>query len=137
MKTVIDVQIEPVDSAKVTPRELLEDFADLHPAWHFLEDESGHYTHEKGVPACVLRYVNPSGVASFDLVFSSQETHEHSSFRLVLLDPAPPKEQLRLEKRNAVIERFVEAFSDYLERRHLHAHLHVVEKDVDAPEAEV
>ena len=95
MKTIIDLEIAPTERAAVTPCELLEDFADSTPAWHFLEEESRYYAALKGVCACILRHFQPEPYRVIDFVFSGCDAHAESALRLVLIDVGPPHDPLK------------------------------------------
>ena len=49
METVVHLEVTPDADAKLTPLELLEDFADASRDWQYLEHESEHYADRKSV----------------------------------------------------------------------------------------
>lgn len=130
-ETVIDLALTPDPGAHVTPRELLEDFADATPSWHFLEDESTHYAVEKGVTACVLRHQHDGDPSYVDFAFAAMDPDDAHHLELVLLDAPPPAEPLTLDERNAVLDAFVDAVRAYLDARPGHASLRIDTDDVD------
>ena len=136
METVVHLALTPDDNAKLTPLELLEDFADASLHWHYLEDESAHYADEKDVPACVLRHRREGTPPYVDFGFASTDPGHLTAIELVVLDPPSPDALLTLEARDAVVDAFLQEMHDYLRGRPGHASLRVetdrIEKD-DAP----
>ncbi len=131
METVIHIAITPDPSAKLTPLELLEDFADASRDWHFLEEESDHYAEAKRVPACVLRHRYATQTRYVDFAFAATDPENPNDVELVILDAPDPDRALNLEERNDVINRFIQQFRAYLERRPGHASLRIAKDDVD------
>jgi hypothetical protein len=132
MSTIIHIALTPTDTATVTPLEVLEDFADATPGWHYLDEESTLYAREKGVPACVIRYQTKGDPRYVDVAFAASADALLSDLELVLLDAPTPEEEVVLEARNAVLDRFLDRIGSYLEARPDHVRLHVDEADVDA-----
>lgn len=130
-ETVIDIALTPDADAHVTPRELLEDFADATPGWHFLEEESTHYAVEKGVTACVVRHQHAGDPSYVDFAFAAPHADDPTRLELVLLDAPPPAAPLSLAERNDVLDAFLDAARRYLDARPGHASLRVATDDVD------
>jgi hypothetical protein len=139
METVVHLALASDPDARVTPLELLEDFADASPAWHYLEAESQHYAAEKGAPACVLRYRHDGDAFYLDFAFAATPDAP-DAIELVLIDPphgvgAPHGiGALDLGLRHRVMDRFLDALRAYLAGRPGHATLHVARDAID-PEA--
>lgn len=134
METVVHIEITPDPNAKLTPLELLEDFADASPDWHYLEEESDHYAGLKERPACMLRQRRTGTPNYIDFGFAATNPADSSDIELVILDAPAPETQLTLEERNAAIDGFIQHFRQYLGGRPGHASLHV-EKDDVTPDA--
>lgn len=132
MKTMIGIQISPTERAAVTPCELLEDFADATPSWHYLEEESAHYTFLKGVPVCVLRWMGFDPYQVVDFAFSACGTDAQSRMRLVLVDVEHPQRDLSPEHRHDLAAHFADTFRAYLDRRRTHAQVQVAAEDLAA-----
>jgi hypothetical protein len=127
MDTLLRIALTPDPAAKATPLELLEDFADATPGWHYLEEESAHYSAEKGVDACVLRRQRGGQPRYADLVFSATDPDAPSELELVLVDAPNADHQMPHEERQQVGRTFLTAMEDYLTERPGHASLHVEE----------
>lgn len=126
MSPDVTVHLAPTSAAKVTPLELLEDFADAQPNWLFLEHETRHYAVEKGVAACVVRYASANGLRDADLVFAAEHLQEHTTTRLTLVAAAADHEELDPVEQQRIVDRFLDAFHGYLQRREGHVQLRVV-----------
>lgn len=125
MDTILRIALTPDTDAKATPNELLEDFADATPGWHFLEDESYHYAQEKGDSACVIRYQRAGDPRYVDLAFSSLDPDDANQLELVLIDAPDVEHQMDPSKRQDVGRSFLTSMRDYLNGRPGHASLHV------------
>ena len=134
METVIHIKITPATGAKLTPLELLEDFADASQDWQYLEEESEHYTQLKKRPACILRRRRQKPTGYIDLGFAATNPADPKDIELVVLDAPTPERRLDLEERNAVIDDFVQHFRQYLGGRPSHASLRVEKEDVNPSE---
>lgn len=134
METVVHIAITPDEQAKLIPLELLEDFADASPDWHFLEDESTHYAEVKSVPACVLRHRHADERRYVDFAFAATDPSNPNDVELVILDAPDPQQELSLEERNDVVNNFIQHFREYLTGRPGHASLRVAKDDVDPSE---
>ncbi len=130
METIVHIALTPDKNAKLTPLELLEDFADASPDWHYLEDESAHYAEEKGGSACVLRHRREETPPYVDLGFASTDPGHLTDIELVILDVPDPEQSLSLEERNAVVDAFLQEMRDYLNARPSHATLRAEKDDV-------
>lgn len=131
MKTIVHLAITPDANAKLTPLELLEDFADASRGWHFLEEESAHYADEKGAPACLLRHQREDAIRYVDLAFAATDPGNQNDIELVILDAPDPDHRLDLAHRNQVVDNFIQHFRTYLKGRPGHASLRVAKDDVD------
>lgn len=132
MDTIVHIAITPDANAKLTPLELLEDFADASRGWHFLEAESAHYAEEKGAPACLLRH-HPEGTTfHVDFAFAATNPDNPHDLELVILDA--PTHRLDLEQRDRAVNDFIQHFRTYLQGRPGHASLQVAKDDIDPPD---
>ena len=138
MDLILDVTLAPTDEAKLTPLEILEDFADASPGWHYLEDASRHYASAKGQSACILRHLALDGSTDVDLAFSERPAAEQegsapgvhagshkSALHLTIVDPQGADRNLEPKQRDAVVEHFLEHLRAHLDGRGQHADLHV------------
>lgn len=125
MDTLLRIALTPDADAKATPLELLEDFADATPGWHFLEDESYHYAREKKAEACVIRYQHAGEPRYVDLAFSSISPEDANQLELVLIDAPDAENQMGPTDRQRIGRSFLEAMRTYLDGRPGHAALHV------------
>ncbi len=107
--------------------ELLEDFADATPGWHFLEDASYHYALEKGASACVLRYQRAGEPR--DLAFSSVTPEDTDQLELVLIDAPNAEQRIDPKKRQDVGRSFLTAMEHYLDARPGHVALQAVSEE--------
>lgn len=135
METVVHLAITPDEDAKLTPLELLEDFADASRGWYYLEGESKHYAAEKDVPACVLRHRRNGELSYVDLAFAATDPGNPHDIELVILDAPSPEYNLNLEERNQVVDTFIHHFREYLQGRPGHATLRVAKDDIDPSSA--
>lgn len=135
MDTIVHLAVTPEADAKITPLELLEDFADASRGWHYLEDDSAHYADERSAPACVLRHYHQQSdtvdFAHVDFAFAATDPGNPNDIELVLLDSPTPERTLDLDERNQVIDAFVDDFQGYLGGRPGHASLRIARDDVD------
>ncbi|HEX7071510.1 MAG TPA: hypothetical protein VF190_11920 [Rhodothermales bacterium] len=119
---IVDVEIAPESPAHVTPLELLEDFADVVPDWHFLEEDSRLYAAIRGSEACVIRSWNSANAAAVDYAFAASPT-DPLTMRLVVLCPPDAMEPVLGTGRSTCLERFLDDFNRYAEARHAHVHI--------------
>jgi hypothetical protein len=131
METVTYLALTPDTSAKTTPLELLEDFADATPGWHYLEEESAHYADEKGVGACVLRCQRSGQPRYADAAFAAPDSERPQDLELILIDAPDPEHRIELESRNEIVDRFIDEMRSYLSDRPGHATLEVRRESVD------
>lgn len=131
MESIVRIALSPAENAKVTPLEVLKDFADATRNWVYLEHASRHYAEEKGVPALLMRRrVPPSTYVDLAFANPSPDTNR---LQLVLLDEPGPENQLNAEERSQVVETFLNDLRDHLEARPDHISLHVERDTIDAP----
>jgi len=137
METVIHIEITPDPDAKLTPLELLEDFADASRGWHYLEEESDHYAQLKNRPACILRHRLQAEPSYVDFGFAATNPSNPKDIELVILDTPTPERRLNLEERNIVIDNFITHFRQYLGGRPGHASLRVEKDEINPSEIKV
>lgn len=125
METILRIALTPDDSAKATPLELLEDFADATPTWHFLEEESYHYALEKETSACIIRYQRAGEPRYVDLAFASVDSDDIHRLELVLIDAPDDKHQIDPAERQKVGQAFLHAIREYLNDRPGHASIEI------------
>jgi hypothetical protein len=123
--------LTPEENAKLTPLEILADFADATRGWVYLERASRHYAEQKDRPALVLRHYRDEVPAHVDFAFATVPT-ESEKVRLVILDAPDAEEPLSRKQRSRLIELFLDALREYLSTRPDHVRLHV---ERDRPEA--
>ena len=138
MDLIIDVALTPTDEAKLTPLEILRDFAYASPGWHYLEDASRHYAEEKDQEACILRHLDLDGSTDIDLAFSRHPTSstDERALHLTLVDPQGAERDLQPQQRDEVVKHFLEHLRAHLDHQGRHADLHVEYGDVDAAASE-
>lgn len=123
MSSVVRLALHPEEHAKVTPLEVLQDFADATPGWSYLEEDSRHYAEVKDVPGLVLRHrVDPSTYV--DLGFAGSPI-EDDTVELAVLDRPGSDTSLSAEERSDLIDVLLDAMRDYLSGRPDHVTLHV------------
>jgi len=131
METVVHIELTPGPNAKLTPLELLEDFADASRGWQYLEDESVHYAEVKHRPACILRHQYTGTARYVDFGFAAANPSDTNDIELIILDTPSAQDALTLEERNAVVDGFIQHMQQYLGGRPGHASLRVEKEDVD------
>lgn len=134
METVIHIEITPDANAKLTPLELLEDFADASRGWQYLEEESDHYARLKNRPACIVRHRQQEPLSYVDFGFAATNPSDPKDIELVILDTPAPNRSLDLEERNVVVNAFIERFRQYLGGRPGHASLRVEKDEINPAE---
>lgn len=137
METVVHLKVTPEANAKLTPLELLEDFADASRDWQYLEDESEHYAQLKERPACIIRHRRDGTPSYVDFGFAATNPTDANDIELVVLDTPTPEQRLGLDERNDVVDSFITHFRQYLGGRPGHASLHVEKEDIDPENAAV
>lgn len=124
MEPIAHLALTPVENSKLTPLEILADFADATRGWVYQERSSRHYAEQKGHPALVIRHWHDDIPVHVDFAFVAA-ADDSNRVGFVILD-APEKEQpLSRTQRARLIERLLEALQDYLSRRPDHVELHV------------
>ncbi|MFB6249312.1 MAG: hypothetical protein ABEL97_12160 [Salinibacter sp.] len=119
------------ENAKLTPLEVLADFADATQGWVYLEQASRHYAEQKEVPALVLRHWRQGAPPHVDFAFAAPSDGDHE-VRLVILDAPDTEEPLSREQHTLLLEAFLEALRGYLDARSDPVRLHV-ERDRPDP----
>lgn len=131
MSSVVRLALHPGEHAKVTPLEVLRDFADATAGWSYLEEDSHHYAEEKNVPGLVIRRrIDPS--THVDLAFASP-SEEDDAVELAVLDRPGSEAFLSSEERRALLDTFLAAMRDYLDERPDHVTLHLEREAADPP----
>jgi hypothetical protein len=113
---IVDVEIAPQSPAHVTPLELLEDFADVVPNWHYLEEDSRLYAAVRGTDACVIRAWDSARAEEVDYAFAASNDNP-LTLRLVVLCHSDATEPVVGAGRSACLERFLTAFTRYVYSR--------------------
>lgn len=130
MNSVVRLSLHPEEHGKVTPFEVLRDFADVTPGWSYLEEDSKHYADLKDASGLILRYrTDPSTYV--DLGFVGTDT-DSTPLELVVLDRPGADTSLSPEELETLLDTFLDALRDYLSDRPDHVRLHV-ERDPTDP----
>lgn len=130
MPSVIRLSVRPSEHGKVTPFEVLRDFADVKTDWSYLEEDSRHYADLKNAHSLILRHrIEPSAYIDLGFVGSSSEP---STLDLAVLDRPDTETPLSADEREALLDAFLDAMRDYLSTRPDHVTLHV-ERDTADP----
>lgn len=127
---IADLALIPEENAKLTPLEILADFADATRGWVYLERASRHYAHEKDQPALVLRHYRDGHPSHVDIAFATVPG-ETERLDLVILDAPDANEPLSKDAVSTVLETFLDAVRTYLSERGDHVTLEV---DRDRPD---
>lgn len=114
---IVDVELEPANPAHVTPLELIEDFADVVPYWHYLEEDSRLYEAVRGRPACVIRCCGPDLHGTTDYAFAGRSDNDALGLRLTILCEPDSTVPITGTGRSSCLQKFVDAFDDYLRGR--------------------
>jgi hypothetical protein len=131
MNPIAHLALTSSEHAKLTPLEVLADFADATQGWVYLERASRHYAEEKDVPGLVLRHWREGTPNHVDLAFAT-DPDEADTVHLVILDAPDVDAALSKEQRAELLETFLEALRGYLSTRPDHVTLHV-ERDRPDP----
>jgi hypothetical protein len=131
MDPIAALTLRPDAHGKLTPLEVLADFADATQGWVYLERASRHYADQKDTPALVLRRWREGTPSHVDLAFAAG-TGDSKEVHLVILDAPDVDATLSREQRAALLETFLEALRGYLSGRPDHVTLHV-ERDRPDP----
>lgn len=102
--------------AKVTPLEVLSDFADATTGWTYLAEDSSHYAERKERPALVLRHRRGIAPAYVDFAFAA-DPDAADTVGLVVLDAPDAAEPMPAADRAELVETMVTALRDYLQDR--------------------
>ncbi|MFB6098905.1 MAG: hypothetical protein ABEK84_07330 [Salinibacter sp.] len=129
MSTVLRLSLRPDEDAKVTPLEVLRDFADVRSGWSYMDEDSRHYAELKDAPGAILRHrVDPSTYVDLGFV-GAPDSHR---LELAVLDRPGADAPLSAEKRKDLVDTFLDAMRDYLSERPDHVTLQV-ERDAADP----
>jgi hypothetical protein len=133
MDPIAHLALTPTDESKLTPLEVLADFADATQGWVYMERDSRHYADQKDVPGLVLRHWREGTPNHVDFAFAADPT-EPDTVRLVIFDAPDADETPSREQRAELLETFLDALRGYLSERPDHVTLHV-ERDTSASDA--
>lgn len=133
MDPIAHLALSATEGSKLTPLEILADFADATRGWVYLERASRHYADEKGRSALVLRHWRNATPSHVDFAFAT-DADDEDSVHLVILDAPDVDETLSQSERADLLETFRGALHTYLEDRSDHVRLHV-ERDRPDPMA--
>lgn len=125
MDPIAHLALTPSENAKLTPLEILADFADATQGWGYLERASRHYAKEKDVPGLVLRHWREGTPNHVDVAFAADPDSAQDAVRLVILDAPDVEGALSQRQRADLLESFLEALRDYLNERPDQVTLHV------------
>lgn len=130
MSSVIRLSLRPEEHAKVTPLEVLQDFADVKAGWSYLEEDSRHYSELKGAPGAILRHrLDSSRYVDLGFVGTPADSNR---LELAVLDRPEVDSSLSPDERAGQIDAFLDAMREYLSARPDHVSLHV-ERDAADP----
>jgi len=113
---IAQIALTSEENAKLTPLEILADFADATHGWVYLERASRHYADEKAQPALILRHYREGAPPHVDFAFAELDDPP-SEVRLVLLDAPDLDESLSDPQHTLLLETFLEALQNYLTER--------------------
>lgn len=130
MDPIAQFSLTPDENAKLTPLEVLADFADATRGWVYLERASRHYAEQKDQPGLVLRHWRNGTPAHVDFAFAA-DAGSSDEVRLVILDAPDTEEALSREDRAQLLETFLETLRTYLDTRPDHVSLHVQRDSAD------
>lgn len=132
MSSVVRLSLRSEEHAKVTPLEMLQDFANVRTGWSYLEEDSRHYSELKDSPGAILRHrTDPSTYVDLGFV---EAVPESNTLDLAILDRPGSDASLPSDERSDLIDTFLDAMRDYLSTRPDHVTLHV-ERDEPDPTA--
>jgi hypothetical protein len=131
MNPIAHLALTPSDDAKLTPVEVLADFADATQGWVYMERASRHYAEEKDVPGLVLRHWREGTPNHVDFAFAA-DPDAGDTVHLVILDAPDVDATLSKEQRAELLETYLNALRGYLNERPDHVTLHV-ERDRPDP----
>ena len=128
---IAQIALTSDENAKLTPLEILGDFADATHGWVYLERASRHYADEKAQPALILRHYREGAPPHVDFAFAERDDAP-GEVHLVLLDAPDLDESLSDQQHTFLLEAFLEALQNYLTDRSDHVQLQV-ERDRTNP----
>lgn len=124
MPTISHFALTRQSGAKLTPLEVLADFANATKGWVYLDEASEHYAEQKGQAGLVLRYWHEETPVHVDFAFAA-EADDADEVGLVILDAPDAETPLSTKQRTTLIEILLDALRDYLDTRPDHVSLHV------------
>jgi hypothetical protein len=132
MDPIAHLALSSDENAKLTPLEVLADFADATQGWVYMERDSRHYAEQKDAPGLVIRHWRDGPPNHVDFAFAA-DADDPDEVHLVILDAPDADEALSPEQRAELLETFLDALRDYLPERPDHVTLHV-ERDTASSE---
>jgi hypothetical protein len=133
MPTTVRLSLHADEHGKVTPFEILRDFADVKAGWSYLEEDSRHYADLKDAPGLILRHrIDPSTYVDLGFVGTSSDT---STLDLAVLDRPDTESPLSADERAALLDTLLDAMRNYLSERPDHVTLDVERDAADSPSA--
>ena len=129
---IAQLVLTPEENAKLTPLEILADFADATRGWVYMERATRHYAEQKDRPGLVLRHYRQGAPPHVDFAFAALPDSS-DEIGLVILDAPDVEEPLSREQHALLLETFLEALREYLATRPDHVKLHVERDESDAP----
>ncbi len=127
---IANLALTPASNAKLTPLEVLADFADATRGWVYLERASRHYADQKRLPALVLRHYRGGAPPHVDFAFAATST-DADEVRLVILDAPDTDEHLSQQQHTLLLDTLLDALQNYLSARPDHVELHLERGNVD------
>lgn len=116
MNAAVRIQVSAGPSARVTPSEVLEDFADATSTWYFEEEDSRHYGTARGTEAVILQTFDPS-VGIVDFAFACDDDVPGGTLALRLVLDHKAHEPIDASDRRRLTDRLLTDFSTYLRGR--------------------
>ena len=108
---IAQIALTSRENAKLTPLEVLGDFADSTQGWVYLEQASRHYADEKNQPGLILRHYREGAPPHVDFAFAELDDTP-GEVRLILLDAPDLDESLSDQQHTFLLETFLEALQN-------------------------
>jgi hypothetical protein len=124
MDPIAHLALSSDENAKLTPLEVLADFADATQGWVYLERDSRHYANQKDMPSLVLRHWREGTPNHVDIAFAA-DPDDTGKVHLVIVDAPDAGAKLSREQGADLLETFLDDLRDYLGERPDHVTLHV------------
>lgn len=115
MSSIVRLALHSKEDSKVTPLEVLRDFADATAGWSYLEADSRHYAEVKNAPGLVIRHrADPSTFVDLGFVQTSPSSE---TVQLAVLDRPSAGASLSTDDRSSLLDRFLGVMQAYLRNR--------------------